>query len=162
MCVFLLPEISTTLRDEAEGNFSFRTLAMRTSPSVSVCEDRCLRTGPSATTWGGRRRAAVSDRLPSTGQPTDRPTDREVLFTRLVASRARRAEVTVPVRPRLHDSMMEEWSLFMRRSHPHWRSQPYISMISTSHVLTTAAAHKYDVTHPGTWWSYFSQTISKY
>lgn len=32
--VCCLPEISTTLSDDAMGNFSFRMLAIRTSPSV--------------------------------------------------------------------------------------------------------------------------------
>ncbi|TNN87601.1 hypothetical protein EYF80_002318 [Liparis tanakae] len=43
-----LPEISTTLSDAANGNFSLRTVAMRVSPSVR--EHSHLRTGPVTTT----------------------------------------------------------------------------------------------------------------
>lgn len=56
-----LPDISTTLSAEADGNFSFSICAMRTSPSV--CVDRPLRTWPGTTTWGGaekKKRGAMS------------------------------------------------------------------------------------------------------
>lgn len=46
-----VPDISTTFRDAASGNFSFSILVMRTSPSV--WEDRHLRTWPETTTWMG-------------------------------------------------------------------------------------------------------------
>lgn len=46
-----VPDISTTFRDAASGNFSFSILVMRTSPSVWV--DRHLRTWPETTTWMG-------------------------------------------------------------------------------------------------------------
>lgn len=47
-----LPDMSTTLSDEANGNFSFSIFAMRSSPSV--CVDRHLCTWPETITWGGR------------------------------------------------------------------------------------------------------------
>lgn len=46
-----LPDISTTLSDEAAGNFSFSIFAMRTSPSV--CVDRGLCSCAVTAVWGG-------------------------------------------------------------------------------------------------------------
>lgn len=50
--VDILPDISTTLSDAANGNFSFSIFVMRTSPSVCVDIHFCM--WAEKVTWGGR------------------------------------------------------------------------------------------------------------
>lgn len=54
----ILPDISTTLSEEAEVNFSFRIFVIRISPSVCVDINRCI--GAETTTWEPERNDEIS------------------------------------------------------------------------------------------------------
>lgn len=138
-----LPDISTTLSDDADGNFSFSTFVMRTSPSV--CVDRplcsCLKT-----TWKTSRCQALASR--------DRLASPQLHFkVCLLHSFEEPGAQTAPGRS--NPANKSAWpecgvGVFMGRL-----VNFNVQCLVNKSCPPTASSQEYDVTHPGTWMDTF-------